>query len=263
MSLIYSTEKLIVLKDDLVSLLYTMWDILKKGFHQDNKDVTFKSSKNDLLTQYDIEINTKIVKYLEKNYPTISIISEEEDPIPKDSQYSFLVDPIDWTRNFVRWIPMTFIWIWLAFWKETILSVTYNPITDEMFHAIKDNGAYCNKSKISISERTLELSDLCIRALPNKKLERIIVSKMIENVHQVKNNMCSHEEISWTACNKYDGFISQGSSPWDYCHYLLVTEAWWKVTDWKWEEFNISKNNIILSNWIIHQELLNAVRNER
>jgi myo-inositol-1(or 4)-monophosphatase len=72
--------------------------------------------------------------------------------------------------------------------------------------------------------------------------------------------MCSHEELSGIACDKYDWFISKGSSPWDYCHYLLVEEAWGKVTDWEGNEFDISKDNIVASNGIIHDALLQAVK---
>lgn len=260
MQKVYSIKELKWIKDDVVSLLYKLWEVVKEWFKQEDKDVSFKRDKNDLLTGYDIEINQKILLYLETQYPTVSIISEEADPLPKDSQYTFLVDPIDWTRNFVRGIPMTFIGIWFAIWKQSILSVTYNPITDEMFYAIKGHWAYLNGHPITVSKRELALSDVNIRTLPDKKLEKTIVSKIIERVHQVKNNMCSHEEISWTACDKYDGFVSQGSSPRDYCHYLLVTEAGWTVTDWKWEEFDISKSNIIVSNWIIHEDLLGIVK---
>jgi myo-inositol-1(or 4)-monophosphatase len=72
--------------------------------------------------------------------------------------------------------------------------------------------------------------------------------------------MCCHDEISGIACDRYDGFISKGSSPWDYCHYLLVEEAGGKVTDWNGNNFDISKDNIVISNGIIHNELLQAVK---
>lgn len=253
-----SLEEIKLIKDDVIELLYKVGEVLIKWYNQNDKDITFKRDMNDLLTQYDIKINSEILWHLKAKYPSISIISEEDKPIFNKSEYSFLVDPIDWTRNFVRWIPMTFIWVWLALWKRTILSVTFNPITNEMFRAIKDHWAFLNNQTIKVSKRTLELSDICIRTLPNKKLEKDVVTKFVEKAHQVKNNMCSHEEISWIACDKYDAFISKGSSPWDYCHYLLVEEAWWTVTDWNWEEFDISKDNIILSNWIIHKAIIDT-----
>ena len=248
------------IKKNLEQLLYKVGEIVANGYEDKNKEVTSKRDANDLLTKYDIEVNDIILKHLENKYPKISIISEEASEITKKSEYSFVVDPIDGTRNFVRNIPVFFIGIGLVKNGKTILSITYNPITKDLFYAIKNEGTFLNNKQIKVSHRTLELSDLNIRTLPNKQLEKQVVSKIIANVHQVKNNMCCHDEISGIACDRYDGFISKGSSPWDYCHYLLVEEAGGKVTDWNGDEFDISKDNIIISNGVIHDELLQVVK---
>jgi myo-inositol-1(or 4)-monophosphatase len=129
-----------------------------------------------------------------------------------------------------------------------------------MFYAAKGEGAYLNGNRIQVSSRTLKLADVNIRASNTKPLEREIVSRVIEKVFQVKNNMCCHDEISGIACGRYDGLITQGSHSWDYCHYLLVTEAGGQVTDWKGVEFDLTKGDIVVSNGIIHQELLAAIK---
>jgi myo-inositol-1(or 4)-monophosphatase len=248
------------IKDDLEQLLYKVEGIVETGYKDKNKEVSFKRDANDLLTKYDIEINNIILEHLENKYPEISIISEEASEITKNSEYSFVVDPIDGTRNFVRNIPVFFIGIGLVKNGKTVLSITYNPITKDLFYAIKDKGAFLNGKQIKVSDRSLELSDVNIRTLPDKKLEKQVVSNIIADVHQVKNNMCCHDEIAGIACDRYDGFISKGSSPWDYCHYLLVEEAGGKVTDWNGDGFDISKDDIVISNDIIHDELLKAVK---
>ena len=248
------------IKDNLEQLLYKVGRIVESWYIDKNKEVSTKTDANDLLTKYDIEVNNQILQHLESKYPEFSIISEEATEITKSSEYSFVIDPIDGTRNFVRNIPVFFIGIGLVKDKKTILSITYNPITKDLFYAIKNKGAFLNGKQIKVSDRTLSLSDVNIRTIPDKKLEKNVVSKIIENVHQVKNNMCCHDEISGIACDRYDGFISKGSSPWDYCHYLLVEEAGGKVTDWNGNNFDISKDNIVISNGIIHNELLQAVK---
>ena len=248
------------IKNDLEKLLYKVGKIIERGYKDKNKEVSPKSDANDLLTKYDVKVNNIILKHLESKYPKISIISEEAPRIIKKSDYFFVVDPIDGTRNFVRNIPVFFTGISLVESEKTILTVTYNPIEKNLFYAIKNKGAFLNGKQIKVSDRILESSDVNIRILPDKLLEKQVVSNIISDVYQVKNNMCCHDEIAGIACDRYDGFISKGSSPWDYCHYLLVEEAGGKVTDWNGEEFNILKNNIIISNGIIHNELLKALK---
>ncbi len=248
------------IKNDLEQLLLKTGKIVEIGYIDKNKEFSTKRDANDLLTKYDIEVNDLILEHLENKYPDFSIISEEASEITKSLEYSFVVDPIDGTRNFVRNIPIFFIGIGLVKDKKTLLSIIYNPITKDLFYAIKNEGAFLNDKRIKVSDRVLNLSDISVRTLPNKKLEKEVVSRIIENVHQVKNNMCCHDEISGIACNRYDGFISKGSSAWDYCHYLLVEEAGGKVTDWNGEDYDISKDNIVMSNGIIHDELLQATK---
>ena len=99
------------IKDDLEQLLYKVGKIVEEGYMEKEKEVSTKSDANDLLTKYDIISNNEITQHLENTYPEFSIISEEAPKITKTSEYSFLVDPIDGTTNFVRHIPVFFIGI--------------------------------------------------------------------------------------------------------------------------------------------------------
>lgn len=247
------------IKNDLEILLLQLGKIAKEAYLNKNKKFNVKSHENDLLTSTDVEINKLILNHLEKNYPQISVISEESEKITKDSKYAFVVDPIDGTKNFVRNIPIFYMGIGLVENNKTIFCITHNPISQETFWAVKGKGTFLNNEKIFVGDRKLNLSDVTIRTCSSKKLEKKVVSNMIERVHQVKNDFCSHHEISCVACNRFDGFVSKGSYSWDYCQYLLVEEAGGTVTDWEGNEYDISKDNIIVSNGIIHSELLNLV----
>lgn len=248
------------IKNDLEFLLKDAGASVKKGYESKNKEFVGKRDANDMLTKYDTETNTKILEHLEKNYPDISIISEEADEISKESEYSFLVDPIDGTRNFVRNIPVFYIGIALVKNNETLLCLTYNPITEELFWAIKGQGAYKNEMRLKVSDREIDKSDLLIEIVHDKDLNKEVVYKGIGIAYQVKNVMSMHHNLSGVACDRYDGLISKNSKSWDYCHYLLVEEAGGKVTDWKGEKFDISKDNIIASNGVIHDDLLSIVK---
>lgn len=245
------------LKDKLEILLIEVWENLEKGFESNDKDIRFKTNENDVVTKYDIEANSKIINYLELHYPNFSIITEESSEINKNSEYSFIVDPIDWTRNFTRWIPFFCTGIWLAKGNDIIFSITYNPITKDLFWAIKWEGAYCNKQKININSTNLKNSNLFFSDFAKDKN----IDHFIEKINSISTNTCIHGELANIASGKFEWLISRWAYNRDYCHYLLVEEAWWKVTDRNGDKFDISKNNIVASNWIIHEYLLDALKN--
>ena len=236
------------IKEDLEQLLYKAAEIARRGFESEHKDTQTKSDANDVVTKYDIEINDLIVDHLRENYPDFSIISEESPTLSGTSDYSFVIDPIDGTRNFTRGVPIFFTGIGIAKDEQAIFSITLNPITDELFYAIKGGGAFCNGQRLKVSTRTAPLSDITLCTFPDKTHQKNIFLNIIERVHQIRNNVCCHEEISGVACQKYDAFVAKGPSAWDYYHYLLVEEAGGRVTDWAGDEFDISKDNIIVSN---------------
>ena len=90
------------IRDDIEQLLHQAGKVVKDGFRESNKEVSSKRDVNDLLTKFDIQANNIIVEHLSQEYPTFSIVSEESPEIKKDSEYTFLIDPIDGTRELAR-----------------------------------------------------------------------------------------------------------------------------------------------------------------
>lgn len=248
------------IKDCIIDLLYEIGIKVKDDFKKHNKEYDTKSSPTDFLTKTDTEVNSKIVEFLSKNYPDYSIISEEADEIKKESDYSFVVDPIDGTGNFIKSIPLFHIGIGLVKNGKSILSVTYNPVLEDMFWAIKGKGAFKNNIKISVSDRDLDYAHVVARVDKNRVLNKKLVSTIIGDVYQIRNNLCSHEELSGVSCGNYDAYISSGSKPWDLCHYLLVEEAGGIVTDWNGDEFNINKSKIIAASKEVHEDLIKLIK---
>ena len=123
-----NTNELYKIKDDLKKLILKVGKIVEEGYHSNEKEITTKTHKNDFLTKYDLLANSMIVNYIKEKYPDINIISEEEPKINNKSEYSFIIDPIDGTMNFVRKIPIFYSGIALAKNNKTILCLTYNPI---------------------------------------------------------------------------------------------------------------------------------------
>lgn len=246
------------LRDDLEALLLELGALVRRGYLDGDKDVTTKATPNDLLTKYDLEVNTRIIEHLTTRYPDISIITEEAPAIEKASDYAFLVDPIDGTRNFVHGVPAFHIGVSLAHQHKTILTLTLNPITEEMFWAIKGEGAFRNGVRLEVTRRPLESSDIQIRSYPKVAEAIPAVRYFMERNIWVRNDLASHYEMAGLAMGRFDGIISWGSSPWDYSQYLLITEAGGMVTDEKGEPYDLTRKYFLASNGVIHQDLIAA-----
>ncbi|MEK9157230.1 MAG: inositol monophosphatase, partial [Patescibacteria group bacterium] len=126
-------------------------DIIKQGgaIAKDYflKGVTFKTKSHlgDLVTVADQEVSDFLIKKIQEKYPDHGIYSEEQkDILNPGSDYLWMIDPIDGTRNFANAIPMWCSMVALFYRKELIMSAVYNPLSDELFFAEKGKGASIN-----------------------------------------------------------------------------------------------------------------------
>ena len=112
--------------------------------------IDIKSGVADLVTEYDKNIQNQLETGLKKILPEAKFIGEEgsSDKLTDDG-YAFIVDPIDGTTNFIKDYHHSAISVALLKGKEVVAGVVYNPYLDEVFHAIKGQGAFCNGKKIS------------------------------------------------------------------------------------------------------------------
>lgn len=125
--------------------------ILKKfgkvGVKYSKKDIT------DIVTEADLIANKIIVTAIRKKFPSHSIISEEQDKFTGKSEYCWIIDPLDGTRNFATGVPIFAVMIGIAFKGEMILGAIYNPNTKEFLFAEKGKGAYLNGKRARCSEQ--------------------------------------------------------------------------------------------------------------
>jgi myo-inositol-1(or 4)-monophosphatase len=122
------------------------------------KNLTFKTTfkhARDLLTSVDIAVNDLLLRSIKENFPTHHIISEEtldSHLVEELNGPCWIIDPIDGTANFAHGLPHVATSIAFAFGGEVLVGVVTAPFLDEIFHAIKGRGAFCNDVKTSVSE---------------------------------------------------------------------------------------------------------------
>ncbi len=125
-------------------------EILNRLFRQ-SVTMVEKSRASDVRTQADSESEDAIIKVLNAHFPDFNILTEEEGSVDRGSDYSFHIDPMDGTNNFVLGIPNFTVSIGLTYKKEAIAGVVYQPLLGVVYSAQKGQGAYLNGQRIHVN----------------------------------------------------------------------------------------------------------------
>ena len=133
---------------------------LKPEFLNWSGKIQYKNAE-ETFTRCDKQSEQIIIRLLKKHFPSYTILSEEKGLIEKHSDYFWTVDPIDGTNNFIRHNPNFTVSISLLYKNEVVLGLTYVPMLDEMYWAVKNQGAYKNNKKIRIS-KIIYIGDIII-----------------------------------------------------------------------------------------------------
>jgi myo-inositol-1(or 4)-monophosphatase len=188
---------------------------------------------NDFVTEVDQAAEHAIISTILEAYPGHGILAEESGSQhgAKDSDYVWIIDPLDGTTNFIHGLPMYAVSIALSFRGQIQQAVVYDPSRNDMFYASKGRGAYLNDRRLRVSKRTRMLDSLIGTGFPFRKgdnFQRYL--KMFEEVMAacagVRRPGAASLDLCYVAAGWYDGFFETGLSPWDAAAgALMITEA--------------------------------------
>ena len=240
---------------------------LKRFFNGDFK-ISQKEGINNPVTEADHASEAAIISIIKKNFPDHQVLAEETGEHIQNSNYKWIIDPIDGTINFAHGIPLCCVAIAIEKDKEIIMSAVYAPILNELYFAEKGKGATLNDKKISVSGTTTVLTSNLVTGfpytyinMPNGPLE--VFSRLIRKGIPVRRLGSACIDLCWVACGRFDGFYEHKLEAWDSAAgFLIVEEAGGKVTDHEGKKFSPYQHRIIATNGKIHDELLGVVKNE-
>ncbi len=225
------------------------------------KNLEFKG-EIDLLTEADTESEAYIISSIKKNYPDHSILAEESGAKESDSDFSWFVDPLDGTTNFAHGYPFFCTSICLAFKEEPVLGVILNPIARELFIAEKGGGATLNGNKIVVSKNDQVIRSLLITGFPYKLTEKADdnlnrLRKVISKAQAFRRDGSAALDLCYIASGRADGFWEPKLNAWDIAAgSLMVTEAGGKVSDYSGGPLDLYGNEILATNGLIHDQLI-------
>jgi len=234
------------------------------GKHQ----VGFKGDgHHNPFSQADKEAEGVVLDILSRAFPEHRIISEESGQSGSPSEYTWFVDPLDGTVNFIHGFRYFGVSLALSYRGDVILGVIYNPVLDEMFTAVKGGGAYLNGKKMQVS--TTARMDECLlgmsfpydRASVEFSTSIDYFTRLVKSGQAMRRNGSTALSLCNVACGRYDGFCVVGNEVWDYAAgILLVREAGGMVTDFTGAPFRIhgERNEVLATNGKIHRLILDC-----
>jgi myo-inositol-1(or 4)-monophosphatase len=226
--------------------------------------VEYKGETNPV-TEVDKLSEEAIVRIILESFPDHDVLTEETPFEGTGSPFRWIVDPLDGTTNYIREYPSFAVSIGLEVEGTMQVGVAYQPILDELFCAGKGKGATLNGRKIHVSEvDLLDRSFLCtgfpyaIREDPDLYLgyfrEFIIRSFALRRPGSAVIDLC------YLAAGRFDGFWEMKLHAWDVAAgSLIVTEAGGKVTDFRGQPFDLYSDEVLASNGLIHDEMLQVM----
>ena len=231
--------------------------IIIRDFGEIEKLQVSKKGPGDFVTKTDQKVEKIIIEELEKARPGFNFLAEEGGggtTNEKKSEYTWVIDPIDGTTNFMHGIPHFAISIGLEKSGELIAGIIFDPIKNEMFYAEKGRGAYLNNTRIRVSSRNTISDSIALTGGPNYQEDNKEVFyneyiAMCNHFHQVRKLGSAALDLAYVAAGRAEIFWHKNLKYWDIAAgILIVKEAGGTITDFKGKTFDLKKNQLLATN---------------
>ncbi len=188
---------------------------------------------NDFVTEVDRAAEAAIIGIVRQAYPDHAILTEEsgENSGGAKNEYTWVIDPLDGTTNFIHGFPQFCVSIGVRFRGQIAHAVVYDPVKNELFTGSKGRGAFLNDRRIRVTKCAQLRDGLIGTGFPFKEMTRIDpymkqMRKMMESCAGVRRAGAAALDLSYVACGRLDGFWEMGLSRWDMAAgSLLIKEA--------------------------------------
>jgi len=244
-------------------------DLLLQGFETSFK-IEAKEGKHNLVTEYDLLCQKKIIERISSAFPSHLFLAEEEDvtSAPSD-EILWIIDPLDGTVNFAHGIPFFAVSIAAAKGNEILCGAIYCPTLGELFTAEKGAGAYLNQKKLSVNSHTAKGQALFSTGFPYNVDENPLgcierINAMLKMGLPVRRFGVAALDLAYVAAGRYSVFWEVGLHSWDMAAgKLLIEEAGGSVTLYDGSSHPIyGYHPILATNGHLHNEMVSFLEGD-
>lgn len=197
-----------------------------------------EKARQDYASEVDSMAEREIIRELKRAHPDYAILGEETGQTGK-GRYTFIVDPLDGTSNYLRGIPHFCVSIALVDNGEPTDAVVYDPLRNELFTASRGNGAVLNDRRLRINGKRELPGAMLISGFAPRERQRIgpqlkAIEMLLTEAEDVRRTGSAALDLAWVAAGRADGYVEAGVKAWDIAAgVLLVREAGGKVCDFR------------------------------
>jgi len=223
-----------------------------------------KKSHADFVSEVDRMAEQTIIQTLLEAYPDHAILAEESG-VQGDSEYRWIIDPLDGTTNFLHGLPQFAVSIALEHKGILTQAVIYDPSRNDLYTATRGRGAFLNDKRLRVTRRTQLVDSLIGTGFPYTKFEHLdaymgILKELMQKTAGLRRPGSASLDLAWMAAGHYDGFFETGLKPWDIAAgCLLVTEAGGMISDLSGNDRFLETGHICAGNPDIHPQLLKII----
>ncbi len=221
---------------------------------------------HDFVTYVDKTSEKMLINGLQKLLPESAFLAEENTVKQVDADYTWVIDPLDGTTNYIHGLDPYAISIALMNKNKIILGVVYEISNDECFYAWQNSKAYLNGSEISVSKRKTIEDSLISTGFPYYDFVRIksflnSLEYFFQKSHGVRRLGSAATDLAYVACGRFEAFYEYSLHPWDVAAGALILErAGGKVTDFNGGENYIFGSEIVASNNFVFNEFISVIK---
>ncbi len=223
-----------------------------------------KKSHSDYVSEVDRAAEQTIISTLLEAYPDHAILAEESG-VQGQSEYVWIIDPLDGTTNFLHGVPQYAVSIALQHNGVLTQGVIYDPTKNDLFTATRGRGAFLNDRRIRVSKRR-ELADSLIgTGFPYTKFDHLdpymgILREFMQKTAGLRRPGAAALDLAYTAAGRYDAFFETGLKPWDIAAgCLLITEAGGLVGDMQGGDSFLTSGHVCAGNPKIYEQMLQVI----
>lgn len=240
--------------------------IRKESLSFDDAKIEYKGL-NDLVSYVDKTAERQLVKNLKKVLPEAGFITEEDETENTYNQpFTWIIDPLDGTTNFIHGIPTFSISIALYEGLEPVLGVVYEINRGEMFYSYKGAPAYLNNKEIRVSQSSNLSQCLLATGFPYYQFDKQpqyiqLFTEMMQKCHGLRRIGSAAVDLAYVACGRFDAYFEYNLNSYDMAAgAFLVKQAGGQLHNFSGGDEYLQTREIVASNGLVTQEILDTIK---